>query len=126
MSLASEAEARSPVVHRPYSKTFHVRGNSWDCVSLTLKANQRYLVTIEHVQPEIYPAVVRPGFYDMKLHLKRYWHGQQKFASGHLKGTSRIRYAVTGTHHGDREFKFCVYNALPRHKEFRIVVVPLR
>lgn len=124
LTTAGSAEAGSPVVDRRYTRTFEVHGKSWDCFYLTLKRNQQYRVVVEHVQPEVYPAVYRPNFYDMKLRIKRYWRGHLKSDSGYLKGTGRVQYDVSGVHFGDRPFKFCVFNALKKDKRFRITVTP--
>lgn len=121
----AQAGGRSPV-DRTFTTTFHVHKHEWKCVHLTLKRNRRYRVVVEQVDPEVYPAVVNPGFYDMKLRVMRYWKGHRKFDSGHVKGVSRVTYMLTGTHHGDREYKFCVFNAVHKSKKFRLTVQPLR
>lgn len=122
----SSAEAGSPTGGHRYSRTLRVHGNQWQCIPLPLQKNVRYQVLIEHTKPEVYPSVYRPGFYDMKLQVKRYWLGHKKFDSGQIKRTSRISYSVQGVEHGDRVFKFCVYNALSHDKEFRITLIPIR
>ena len=117
------ANAGSPTIHNKYSTTVNVHGQSSKHLSFTLKKNEPYLIIVEHTHPEFYPSV-RPGFYDMKLRIKRYWKGDKKYDSGYIPGVSRVSKKIVGTHYGDREFKFFIFNPLHKHKEFRITIIP--
>ncbi len=119
------AGGHGPVVHRHFSKTVDVHQHKWHCFRLILKKNRRYKVIVEHLKPEIYPAVYNPHFYDLKLRVKRYWKGHKKFDSGDIKGTSRVVSTLRGTHHGDRPYKFCFYNGVHRTKAVRLTVIAL-